>query len=286
MFQASFGYLPSLRSLYLNQCDCSEFGRSSLETFKTSLRELHILDCVSIAHVDLSVLKRLKKLCIRNVSSVEFLETVNKDSLCELDLNKSFRRHKIEWVFEKIRRFEKLETLNLSYNQIEEFDINWLSGFAFLKCISVNYCQMKTIKLSSEAERIPRLEKLDLSNNLIDRVAKDMFCELACLKSLDLSKNKLESLPDGVFADLISLEKLSISHNRITQVCVGTFVGLVSLRELSLACNPLRDLDPHALSHMNNLEKVHLNGTNLDNGDAMIAIREFYANKLITFTCF
>ncbi len=44
-----------------------------------------------------------------------------------------------------------------------------------------------------------KLTRLDLSDNFLSSLDRDLFASLESLEVLDLSKNELRSLPDGLF---------------------------------------------------------------------------------------
>lgn len=181
-----------------------------------------------------------------------------------------------------IRRFENLESLNISITKIKYFDINWLLGLTRLTSLRISNCEIKTIKFTSDSSisegqqssqeqqsqssRLPRLEKLNLA---FDELNRDMFRGLTCLKLLNLSFNKLKCLPDGVFADLVNLEELVLMYDEITQVSEATFAGLVQLKTLYLSNNPFKRIDPSTFVNMMNLQDVYLDYKNLTNFDAL-----------------
>lgn len=255
----SFGYLPCLQALHLIFCDFRDFHQHSFDSL-TSLRELHIIQPGNFTHVDLTALVYLKHLYIEKISSSKILEHVNKDSLCHLDVTASFRSETIEMVFQKIRRFDELKTLNFSFIKIDDdFDFAWLSSLTCLKSLAVIRCKIKTIKSSISAEnqpgRFPRLEKLDLSSNCIDRVEREVFREFPCLKWLDVRCNNLKSLSDDVFTNLVNLEELCIMSNQLAQVNHVTFTCLTKLRVLNLNNNPHLSIEKSALwQNMKNLK--------------------------------
>lgn len=302
LFENSFGHLPSLQSLNLCQCDWSEFGVHWLD-YLHGLIELGIDKPINFTHVDLGALVNLQRLYVYGFPYLNILKTVNKASLCYLEIWDSYKSLDINKVFSIIRQFKKLDNLNLKNFEFNDFDISTLlSGLTGIKCLSVDGCTIKKIKLNidslvsdprivknqqprnqekPESESIaifPRLEKLTLKNIFLASVYRHMFREMTNLTYLDLSWNRLEYLPDGVFAHLVNLVELLIAWNKLTRVSETTFGGLVQLRKLDLRYNPLRNFHPSVLSHAINLERVDLSGcAKLDNLDAL---KEVYKDKI------
>lgn len=266
LLKSSFGYLPRLEVLHLTFCDFRDFREHSLDSL-TSLRELQIEQPANFTHqLDLTALVYLEQFDIEKISSSKILDTVNKDSLSHLKVAISFRSERYEMVFEKIRRFEKLETLSLSFIKIDDdddFDIDWLSGLTCLKSLSVIRSKIKTIKSSTSTKnqpgRFPRMEKLNLANNCIDRLDREVFREFPCLKLLNLSCNNLKSLRNDLFADLVNLEELFILSNQLGQVSHVTFTCLTKLRQLNLKNNPHLSIETSALwKNMKNLKLLNV----------------------------
>lgn len=288
LIPSSFGHLPSLRSLYLGECDWSECGEHAFDSLP-NLEALKIYNPINFDHVNLSELVSLKELAIQRILAnkmYEMLDTVNVVNLSMLSIAYPKGTMRIDELLQVIRPFKKLEDLSLSQIEIDEFDIDWFASFACLKCLSVNYCEIKTIKLSSKSEaacpkiesiRFARLEKLNLGNNFIFQVDREIFREFPCLKLLNLYCNKLTCLPDDVFVDLVNLEELWIMGNRITELSPVTFAGLVKLRNLNIAYNPFESIEPSTFAPMTNLEEIYVEDTYFENRDTL---EEIYKEKI------
>ncbi|NXD42345.1 LRRN4 protein, partial [Copsychus sechellarum] len=104
------------------------------------------------------------------------------------------------------------------------------------------------------------LQRLDLSNNLLEEVNGTEIANLPQLRVLSLRHNHLCSVSWGSEA-LSSLLKLDLSFNKLSSVpsCHGSV--LPNLRWLSLAGNPLIEIQPLAFSCYPQLHVLNLSAT-------------------------
>ncbi|NWY64989.1 LRRN4 protein, partial [Erithacus rubecula] len=111
------------------------------------------------------------------------------------------------------------------------------------------------------------LQRLDLSNNLLEEVNGTEIANLPQLRVLSLRHNHLQSVRWGSEA-LSSLLKLDLSFNKLSSVpsCHGS--ALPNLRWLSLAGNPLIEIQPLAFSCYPQLHVLNLSATLLGQDDS------------------
>ena len=86
---------------------------------------------------------------------------------------------------------------------------------------------------------VKHLEKIDISNNLIEYLDEDAFRHLGNLKTLDISNNKLSVLTMDTLYGLSSLERLKLNNNNIKTIEFGAFSHLTNIQKIDLADNPL-----------------------------------------------
>lgn len=85
----------------------------------------------------------------------------------------------------------------------------------------------------------PRLEEVDLSENLIATLEPNAFASLQSLKVLKLRGNQLKLVPMGAFARLGNLTSLDLSENKMVILLDYTFQDLKSLKHLEVGDNDL-----------------------------------------------
>ncbi|EEY54845.1 uncharacterized protein PITG_08406 [Phytophthora infestans T30-4] len=110
-------------------------------------------------------------------------------------------------------------------------------------------------RLALTLERVPRLQRLDLSNNQL-RDLPDAVYALQSLETLDLQQNRLTSLPTDVHK-LTQLETLDIRHNKLETLPVQQLETLTKLQTLRVAGNTelIQSLKDGQLSMSDELKK-------------------------------
>lgn len=134
-------------------------------------------------------------------------------------------------------------------------------------------------------DKLPNLERLDLSNNSLQRFSDRAFpydnklkelnlsrcfqnhstVDLSFLQAenllqltvLDLSNNDLVFLPDSIFTSLPSLVNLSLQNSSIVAIQNGT-LKVPPLQDLDLRDNSLRDLPTTTLSEFSHKPGLHI----------------------------
>jgi Leucine-rich repeat (LRR) protein len=87
-----------------------------------------------------------------------------------------------------------------------------------------------------------KLENFDASNNYISEIKSGAFSPLVALKLLNLNQNQIDAPAIDTFKFCVSLETLDISNNFISRLNNGTFLPLQSLKVLKLSKNKLNYL--------------------------------------------
>ncbi|XP_077078266.1 leucine-rich repeat and immunoglobulin-like domain-containing nogo receptor-interacting protein 3 [Siphateles boraxobius] len=109
----------------------------------------------------------------------------------------------------------------------------------------------------------PRLEDVDLSENLITTLEPNAFASLQALRTLRLRGNQLKLVPMGAFARLANLTALDLSENKIVILLDYTFQDLRSLKHLEVGDNDLVYISHKAFSGLIGLEDLTIERCNL-----------------------
>ncbi|XP_035489587.1 leucine-rich repeat and immunoglobulin-like domain-containing nogo receptor-interacting protein 3 isoform X2 [Scophthalmus maximus] len=109
----------------------------------------------------------------------------------------------------------------------------------------------------------PRLEEVDLSENLIATLEPNAFASLQSLKVLKLRGNQLKLVPIGSFAKLGNLTSLDLSENKMVILLDYTFQDLRSLKHLEVGDNDLVYISHKAFSGLLGLEDLTIERCNL-----------------------
>ncbi|XP_076354815.1 uncharacterized protein LOC143249224 [Tachypleus tridentatus] len=122
---------------------------------------------------------------------------------------------------------------------------------------------------------LTKLQRLELSLNLIEKLNAFNFCGLKELQYLDLSFNKLTSTEEA-FQNLTLLEKLNLRANKLTTITPGSFNGLLEVQYLNLDSNTISHIEVGAFQHLTKL--VHLILSN--NPLTSLSRLNFFGSKL------
>uniref|UniRef100_A0A8C2X525 Ig-like domain-containing protein n=1 Tax=Cyclopterus lumpus TaxID=8103 RepID=A0A8C2X525_CYCLU len=102
----------------------------------------------------------------------------------------------------------------------------------------------------------PRLEEVDLSENLIATLEPNAFATLQSLKVLKLRGNQLKLVPMGAFAKLGNLTSLDLSENKMVILLDYTFQDLRGLKHLEVGDNDLVYISHKAFTGLLGLEDL------------------------------
>ena len=162
-----------------------------------------------------------------------------------------------------LRRLERLTTLNLSHNNLENSIFDVITSVSSLRELKLTHNKLEGL-LPSSVSQLENLETLELQNNRLSSLPESLQ-ELIRLRVLHLSENNIASLPlkalknlplvelsagknkmEGVLfpPDVISmskLQRLDVSNNRLSSLDAGE-LSLPSLRTLDISFNSVTSL--------------------------------------------
>ncbi|XP_043913120.1 transforming growth factor beta activator LRRC32-like isoform X2 [Protopterus annectens] len=191
-----------------------------------------------------------------------------------------------------------LRHLKLSHNQLEYIDPTALEHYltnlkVFIlaanhldRNASVNgraFCflqKLRTLDMSANGldsshvaiylQKLPKLERLDLSLNRLNTLSSDLFLGTPHLRVLLLRNNVIQEIEEGTFESLLNLVELNLSGNWIN--CISD-LKLIHLQVLNLSFNyveifhteetddeyqlEILDLSHNKLTHFPLLPKIH-----------------------------
>ncbi|XP_010895723.1 transforming growth factor beta activator LRRC32-like [Esox lucius] len=150
-----------------------------------------------------------------------------------------------------------LKTLDLSYNKLETIYVGAFRDMAQLQELNLarNMLSHNVNKNSQALTSLNRLRRLDISvNGLDDNAAELCLHNKSVLEHLNLTGNILMRLAPKQFMETRNLRHIHIENNLITVIEVGTFEPLKKLETLNLAKNNLIyicDFKLHQVKHLN-----------------------------------
>mgnify|MGYP006277382023 CR=1 FL=1 len=262
--------------------------------YLTSLTTLELNDNYNIK--DISPLAGLTKLTtlnlennqvdniepLRNLTNLEHIN-LNNNLISDLTPLKGFMddnlrilevAHNPVFNQEIVSNLTSLERLNLAATGLD--DIRILTGLTNLTDVNLSSNAITDISAFEEIE-LTKLEKLDLSDNMIDSIEEVVWFFDESLREFNLSKNNISDI--NFVQGLDNLEILDLSDNDIINIKVLTLVP--TLKELYLKNNQIgaiqdefADMDKISILDFNNNQLVdieilrHMGGlTYVDLGD-------------------
>ena len=110
--------------------------------------------------------------------------------------------HDLMWM--RNHNWQLLEQINISRNMLN--DISVLNKFSGLRVIQANNCYIEEVNL-----RLPKLEKLDLSNNVIKNFP--ILASMNKLNHLNLNSNKLVDMRQMKIEFTLGLTHFDLGNN-------------------------------------------------------------------------
>lgn len=156
----------------------------------------------------------------------------------------------------ELKRFKRLETLNLSKNNISKINT---SIYNLYPVQNLDLSENNISKIPYRIERMRKLKRLNLANNKIDTLYYNSLSGLKYLIYLNLSDNQLNYLP--VNLNFRHLEILYLDNNNLEELPVS--IGrLRKIKELSLNNNALTEINKK-IGYLKKLEFLDLSNNDL-----------------------
>lgn len=155
------------------------------------------------------------------------------NNLKELTLTKNKLKDLKRYEFTDLR---SLECLNLEMNKINEMSSPF-DNLIHLKKIQLGDNELKTIDKNLFVNNT-NLEFLSLRANEIIMLHFKTFFTLSKLREIDLSLNQLKSIDSKLFEKNFNVQKLDLSYNSLQEIDANFFEPLVSLDKIDFDGNP------------------------------------------------
>ncbi|OAF71434.1 Adseverin [Intoshia linei] len=172
--------------------------------------------------------------------------------------NLSINKSCIQKLPENFHILENLETLHLSYNDLE-FLGDCLSKLKNLQTFVCRHNKISNYSFPSSFFQLENLTVLDLAYNTLESIPDDLD-SAKNLISLNLSHNKLTCIPNQLFINLTDILFLDISHNSI-ETMPPQLRRLTRIKVLKLNNNPLIHAHLKSLTLLTNLESLNISDT-------------------------
>ncbi|KXJ75382.1 hypothetical protein RP20_CCG011822 [Aedes albopictus] len=168
-------------------------------------------------------------------------------------------QNKISEIPHRIDRLIQLKSLDMANNLLEKVNFTEFNGMKELNFVDLSFNRIRVISI--EMIDLPKLFKLDLSQNLLKNIPRN-FGKLRALDDLNLSYNKLEYVEISHFNGLTKLKVLDLQFNNLL---IGSLAPAIlpALEVLRLESCHLQQLDLFGIE-MPKLKKLYLNDNKLE----------------------
>ena len=265
----SFGNFTQLENLYISNNQLTQLPESSGNLIKLNTLYLSSNKLTSLPESIVNI-QSLNTINIAD-NQLTYLPQIPVQ-IKELNISKN----QISSVSKNIEYLEHLESIDLSYNNIESLTIvtnnmvNIDASDNVLKYLTIKQelTNLKSLNLENNLlEEFPAiicksklLKELDMSNNLLTIIPEDIT-KLINLKSIDLSSNQLQVIP-YILNELHLLETINLSNNRIAN-CSSEISGFQNVKSLNLSGNDIKEI-PTDIGELTNLSELIISHCNLD----------------------
>ncbi|XP_030381073.1 chaoptin [Scaptodrosophila lebanonensis] len=163
-----------------------------------------------------------------------------------------------------------LRRLHLSHNNFSHVGMGLSSGSGgimagmFDKLRSLQHLSMANCSLSVIPDQLfvknTNLVRIDLCDNLITTMNRNIFSGLNVFKELRLCRNSLVEFPHIALYNLSTLETLDLARNQLTSIDFFKLSGTLNLRQLILKDNKITSLSGFNAVNLTQLDNVDLSG--------------------------
>lgn len=133
----------------------------------------------------------------------------------------------------------RLRVLDLSHNKLYNDALNAIRGLEGLQSLSLSHNFISSL---DGAKRLPSLWRLQASNNGISNLTTSDLEKFPALQVLDLSYNELEAVEPNAFKYSVSLQAIRLDSNRLARVD-NLFQSLPNLTWLNVSANRIAMFD-------------------------------------------
>jgi PAS domain S-box-containing protein len=188
----------------------------------------------------------------------------NDSSLISIDLScQALKLDDIQTLIENLKRKNKLTTLNLKNNQIDDEGAILLANCPIFLNLILSGTRIGNTSAFSLAKH-STLTSLDLSQNKIDDGGLEAFANNTKIETLNLAGNRITCLGAIVLSKNKTLRSLNLMENFIADAGVGCLAKNKTLTTLNLAVNQITNVGVTALANNSTLTSLVLHHNKID----------------------
>ncbi|KAF5302482.1 hypothetical protein FQR65_LT08572 [Abscondita terminalis] len=156
-----------------------------------------------------------------------------------------------------------LKELHLSQNRISSISG---SPLALSKLEMLDLSDNQLVELSKNVFNLtPNLKFLNLSHNVhLSAISNTLLHKLSHLQMIDFSYMSLKFIPIDIFGKASDLRYIYLNNNDLTELLENSFLNLRNLTTIDLSYNNINTIKPSAFVNIMNVQKLILKGNQLN----------------------
>lgn len=131
-------------------------------------------------------------------------------------------------------------------------------------------------------KNLTELVELNLSNNKLDFIGKNVFKDLEKVELVMLRSNKIQFIHDKAFRNMEAVRQIILENNELTEIRQRLFSNNKKLETIRLSGNQISVIDPMSFSGLNMLSILDIRRNTCINEDFLL-VRNFNLRANFTF---
>jgi len=244
--------------LFIENNRIQTIDRNAFAGVENYLTEIYIKE-PSLNVLPSDSINYLRELSVFSIDSSQVREMPTVNGLQKLKLLKIDRSNITGIPPNTLKNLPGLRYLHVTNSRLQRLEVGVLENLPYL--VLANFTGNQISWLHPRAFRyMEQMQELVLANNDIrdaDMVGQAVKV-IKTIERLDVSNNKIEKLRDGSFLDIISLQEMSLANNRLTLMQRAAFHRLPRLKKIDLSNNRIRNFHSDVFSDTPVVEELLL----------------------------
>jgi Leucine-rich repeat (LRR) protein len=244
--------------LFIENNRIQTIDRNAFAGVENFLTEIYIKE-PTLNQLPHDAINYLRSLTVFSIDSSQIEEMPRVSGLQKLKLLKIDRSNITSIPPNTLKDLPGMRYLHVTNSKLQRLEVGVLEHLPFL--VLANFTGNKISWIHPRAFRyMEQMQELVLADNeirdaaMVGQAAK----VIKTIQKLDLSNNRIEKLRDGSFLDIISLQEMSLADNRLTLMQRSAFHRLPRLKKINLSNNQIRNFHSEAFSDTPMVEELLL----------------------------
>ena len=258
----AFGSIKVNR-LFIENNRIQTIDRNAFAGVESYLTEIYIKE-PSLNALPHDAINYLRALSVFSIDSSQIQEMPTVSGLQKLKLLKIDKSRITSIPPNSLKNLPGLRYLHVTNSKLQRLEVGVLENLPYL--VLANFTGNQISWIHPRAFRyMEQMQELVLADNDIrdaDMVGQAVKV-IKTIQKLDVSNNKIEKLREGSFLDIISLQEMTLSNNRLTLMQRAAFHRLPRLKKIDLSNNRIRNFHSEVFSDTPVVEELVLHNNQI-----------------------